>query len=34
MAKHSTSEQVPKDIQARFDDITQLTDAFTETSPA
>ena len=30
MAKHSTSEQVPKDLQARFDDITQLTDAFSK----
>src|SRR5260221_11524349 len=30
MSKHSTSEQVPKDMQARFDDITQLTDAFSK----
>ena len=28
MSKHSTSQQVPKDMQARFDEITQLTDAF------
>ena len=28
MSKHSTSQQVPKDMQARFDDITRLTDAF------
>nr|MBA2284745.1 hypothetical protein [Ktedonobacteraceae bacterium] len=28
MAKRSTSEQVPKDMQARFDEITQLTDDF------
>lgn len=30
MAKRSTSEQVPKDMQARFDDITQLTDIFSQ----
>ncbi len=30
MSKHSTSEQVPKDMQARFDDITQFTDAFSK----
>ena len=30
MAKHSTSEQVPKDMQTRFDDITQITDAFSQ----
>src|SRR5713226_1056478 len=30
MSKHSTSEQVPKEMQARFDDITQLTDAFSQ----
>ncbi len=30
MSKHSTSQQVPKDMQARFDDITQLTDAFSQ----
>ena len=28
MSKRSSSEQVPKDMQARFDDITQLTDTF------
>jgi hypothetical protein len=31
MSKRSTSEQVPKDMQARFDDITQLTDTFSQT---
>jgi Domain of unknown function (DUF6398) len=30
MSKRSTSEQVPKDMQARFDDITQLTDTFSQ----
>ncbi len=30
MSKHSTSQQVPKDMQARFDDITQLTDTFSQ----
>ena len=30
MSKRSTSEQVPKDMQARFDDITQFTDAFSQ----
>jgi hypothetical protein len=30
MSKHSTSQQVPKDMQARFDDITRLTDAFSQ----
>lgn len=30
MSKRSTSQQVPKDMQARFDDITQLTDAFSQ----
>ena len=30
MAKHSTSQQVPRDMQARFDEITQLTDAFSQ----
>jgi hypothetical protein len=30
MAKRSTSQQVPKDMQARFDEITQLTDAFSQ----
>jgi len=30
MARRSTSEQVPKDMQARFDEITQLTDAFSQ----
>ncbi len=28
MSKRSTSEQVPKEMQARFDEITRLTDAF------
>ena len=28
MPKRSPSQHVPKDIQARFDEITQLTDAF------
>ncbi|MDQ2713748.1 MAG: DUF6398 domain-containing protein [Chloroflexota bacterium] len=31
MAKRSTSEQVPKDMQARFDEITQLTNDFSKT---
>jgi hypothetical protein len=31
MSKRSTSEQVPKDMQARFDDITQLTNTFSQT---
>jgi hypothetical protein len=30
MAKRSTSQQVPKEMQARFDEITQLTDAFSQ----
>ena len=30
MYKHSTSQNVPKEMQARFDEITQLTDAFSE----
>jgi Domain of unknown function (DUF6398) len=30
MAKRSTSEQVPKEMQARFDEITQLTDAYSQ----
>jgi len=30
MSKRSTSEQVSKDMQARFDDITQLTDAYSQ----
>src|SRR5258708_15084508 len=30
MSKHSMSQQVPKDMQARFDDITQLTDTFSQ----
>jgi Domain of unknown function (DUF6398) len=30
MYKHSTSQNVPKEMQARFDKITQLTDAFSE----
>jgi len=28
MPKRSTSQHVPKDMQARFEEITQLTDAF------
>ena len=28
MPKRSTSQQVPKDMQVRFEEITQLTDAF------
>lgn len=28
MTKRSISQQVPKDMQARFDEITQLTDTF------
>jgi hypothetical protein len=31
MAKRSTSQNVPKEMQARFDEITQLTDAFSDT---
>ena len=31
MPKRSTSQHVPKDMQARFDEITQLTDAFCQT---
>jgi Domain of unknown function (DUF6398) len=30
MAKHSASQSVPKEMQARFDEITQLTDAFSQ----
>ncbi len=30
MAKRSTSEQVPKEMQARFDEIVQLTDAYSQ----
>jgi hypothetical protein len=30
MSKRSTSQQVPKDMQERYDDITQLTDAFSQ----
>lgn len=30
MAKRSTSEQVPKDMQARFDEITEMTDTFSQ----
>src|SRR6266704_1388741 len=30
MPKHSTSQNVPKEMQARFDEITQLTDAFSQ----
>jgi hypothetical protein len=31
MSKRSTSEQVPKEMQARFDEITQSTDTFSQT---
>jgi len=30
MSKRRTSQQVPKEMQERFDDITQLTDAFSQ----
>jgi hypothetical protein len=30
MPKRSPSQQVPKDMQARFEEITQLTDAFSQ----
>lgn len=30
MSKRSTSQQVPKDMQARFDEITQVTDTFSQ----
>lgn len=30
MSKRSTSQQVPKDMQVRFDEITRLTDAFSQ----
>jgi uncharacterized protein DUF6398 len=30
MTNRSTSQQVPKDMQARYDEITQLTDAFSK----
>jgi hypothetical protein len=30
MSKHSTSQNVPKEMQARFDEITQITDAFSQ----
>ncbi len=30
MPKRSTSQDVPKDMQVRFDEITQLTDAFSQ----
>jgi len=30
MSKRSTSQQVPKEMQERFDAITQLTDAFSQ----
>ncbi len=30
MSKHSTSLNVPKEMQARFDEITQITDAFSQ----
>jgi Domain of unknown function (DUF6398) len=31
MPKRSPSQQVPKDMQARFDEITHLTDTFCQT---
>ena len=31
MPKRSTSQHVPKDLQARFEEITHLTDAFCQT---
>jgi len=31
MPKRSTSQNVPQEMQARFDEITQLTDAFSQT---
>ena len=31
MSKRSISQQVPKDMQTRFDDITRLTDDFSQT---
>ena len=31
MPKRSTSQTVPKEIQTRFDEITQRTDAFSKT---
>jgi Domain of unknown function (DUF6398) len=31
MPKRSPSQQVPKDMQARFDEITQLTNTFSQT---
>ena len=30
MPKHSSSQNVPKEMQARFDEITRLTDAFSQ----
>ena len=30
MPKRNTLQNVPKDMQARFDEITQLTDAFSQ----
>ena len=30
MAKHSASQSVPKEMQARFDEITQITDVFSQ----
>ncbi len=30
MPKHNTSQNVPKEMQARFDEITRLTDAFSQ----
>jgi uncharacterized protein YdeI (YjbR/CyaY-like superfamily) len=32
MPKHRASQKVPKELQARFDEITQLTDAFSHAS--
>jgi hypothetical protein len=31
MSRHSTSQNVPKEMQARFDEITQISDAFSQT---
>ena len=31
MAKRSTSQNVPKEMQARFDELAQITDAFSQT---
>jgi len=32
MAKRTTSQNVPKEMQARFDEITQITDTFSDSS--